>query len=109
MAFIAVADTGSFNGAADELGTTQPAVSQQIKSLETTLEVRLFVRQRTGAELTPEGRALLPYAEAALQAAQSLSHEAAALRHGLQELRIAAIPTPTCSAMTASTAASPAR
>lgn len=93
LAFTAVASTGSFNAAADELGTTQPAISQQIKALESSLGVKLFDRQRTGADLSPEGRALLPHAEAALRAAQALLSEAKALRHGLQELSIAAIPT----------------
>lgn len=92
-AFVAVASTGSFNAAADVLGTTQPAVSQQIKALEQGLDLRLFTRQRTGAFLTPEGRTLLPHAEAAVRAAESLNAEAAAFKSGLQQVRIAAIPT----------------
>ena len=34
----------SFTAAADELGTTQPAVSQQMKRLEMELATRLFDR-----------------------------------------------------------------
>ena len=48
----------SFTGAARELGTTQSAVSQQIRALEAQLELPLFNRIYRGVELTPEGKAL---------------------------------------------------
>ena len=48
----------SFTAAAVELGTTQPAVSQQIKRLEKQLGARLFDRIYRGIELTEAGRLL---------------------------------------------------
>jgi len=50
----------SVSRAADELAVTQPAVTQQIKSLENALGVRLVYREGQGLALTSPGRA---YAE----------------------------------------------
>ncbi|OAI93584.1 choline sulfate utilization transcriptional regulator [Pseudomonas putida] len=53
--FEAAARLHSFTAAAVELGTTQPAVSQQIKRLEARLGARLFDRIYRGIELTEAG------------------------------------------------------
>lgn len=58
----------SFTAAALELGTTQPAVSQQIKRLERQLGARLFDRVYRGIELTEAGRVLLEHVQAGLAA-----------------------------------------
>ncbi len=58
-AFVAVADSGGMTKAADDLGLTQGAISQQIKRLEETLQVRLFDRRRRGLQLTRDGERLL--------------------------------------------------
>lgn len=50
----------SFTAAASELGLTQSAVSQQIRSLEVRFGCALFVRKSRGIALTDEGRRLLP-------------------------------------------------
>ncbi|GGJ95082.1 choline sulfate utilization transcriptional regulator [Pseudomonas matsuisoli] len=57
--FEAAARLEGFTAAADELGTSQPAVSQQIKRLERQLEVRLFDRVHRGLRLTEAGEILL--------------------------------------------------
>ncbi|RDL45053.1 LysR family transcriptional regulator [Marinomonas piezotolerans] len=49
----------SFTAAARELGTTQPAISQQVKALEGLLNTPLFRRVYRGVELTDEGHILL--------------------------------------------------
>lgn len=59
-AFEASARHLSFTRAAIELCVTQAAVSQQVKSLETRLGVRLFQRLPRGLKITAEGEALLP-------------------------------------------------
>jgi DNA-binding transcriptional LysR family regulator len=52
---VAVADHGSFSGAADELILTQPAVSRQIAGLERRFGVPLFRRAARGVTLTTAG------------------------------------------------------
>lgn len=57
-AFEAAARRGSFKEAADELSVTPGAISQQIKTLEADLGVKLFQRQTRSVSLTEEGRTL---------------------------------------------------
>lgn len=59
-AFEAAARHGGFVSAAEELAVTPAAISHQIKGLEDTLGVPLFVRMHRAVELTSAGRALLP-------------------------------------------------
>mgnify|MGYP001588973022 CR=1 FL=1 len=66
-AFEAAARHLSFTAAANEIGMTQSAVSQQVKSLETRLRVALFTRHARGLSLTDGGRRLLPQVGAALE------------------------------------------
>ncbi|MBT00812.1 MAG: LysR family transcriptional regulator [Oceanospirillaceae bacterium] len=58
IVFEAAARHLSFTAAARELGTTQSAVSQQVRGLEEELQLELFLRVYRGVELTDEGRAL---------------------------------------------------
>jgi DNA-binding transcriptional LysR family regulator len=65
LSFRAVADEGSFHGAADALDYTQSAVSQHVMALEAALGVRLFDRGRgrRTVELTEAGTLLLRHVE----------------------------------------------
>src|SRR5262245_34239269 len=56
--FAAVAEEGNLTRAAERLFVSQPAVTKQIKQLETLLGVRLFTRSRHGIGLSPRGAAL---------------------------------------------------
>ena len=53
--FLEIAETGSFIAAAGRLNVTQTAVSARIRALEDQLGRRLFVRNKSGARLTPAG------------------------------------------------------
>jgi len=64
----------SFARAADELNVTAAALSHQIKTLETFLDIRLFERKTRAIELTPAGTAMYPGLHAAFgQIRQALS------------------------------------
>lgn len=62
QAFLAVADSGSFSRAAEQLHLTQPAVSKRIAVLEGLTGARLFDRIGRRVTLTEAGRVLLPRA-----------------------------------------------
>src|SRR5918997_1556653 len=64
LTFREVARLRSFSRAAEELSLTQPAVSQQILSLEGQLGTRLIDRGPGGLDLTPAGALLLRHADA---------------------------------------------
>ncbi|KLN61675.1 LysR family transcriptional regulator [Kiloniella spongiae] len=70
-AFEASARHLSFTGAARELNMTQSAVSQQIKSLEQSLGLPLFVRQPRVLLLTEAGENYLPIIQDAFERLQS--------------------------------------
>ncbi|MEH6566087.1 MAG: LysR family transcriptional regulator [Halopseudomonas sp.] len=65
-AFLAVADSGSFSRAAEQLHLTQPAISKRIAMLEQQLDARLFDRIGRKVTLTEAGRALKPRAQEVL-------------------------------------------
>lgn len=59
-AFAETARLGSFKAAAERMGVTPGAISQQIRLLEDRLNVSLFVRSRHGVYLTEAGARLHP-------------------------------------------------
>lgn len=58
-AFHHVATHGGFSKAAKALHLTQPAISDQVRKLETEYDIRLFDRSRKQVSLTEKGLALL--------------------------------------------------
>jgi DNA-binding transcriptional LysR family regulator len=81
----------SATAAADSLGLSQPAVSQQIAKLEESLGLTLFFRVKSTLQPTAEAEALLDEAERTLQSIERLSHVAEELRQpSLGVLRLAA-------------------
>lgn len=75
--FATVAATGSVTAAADSLGRSQGAISQQIHRLEESLRCRLFLRDKSGMQLTAEGRKFLPLAIAFLKQSDDIFREMA--------------------------------
>ena len=93
--FLAVADAGSMSEGARRLNLAQSPLSQQIRQLESRLEVTLFERGRgRAAQLTDAGQLLYVRAQeimATLEGAAEEVREAAAGASG--RLRFGAVPT----------------
>ncbi|WP_119389970.1 LysR substrate-binding domain-containing protein [Taklimakanibacter lacteus] len=60
--FLAIADTGNFTRAAEEVNKTQSAVSMQMKRLEELIGRPLFVRDGRQSRFTGDGERLIEYA-----------------------------------------------
>jgi DNA-binding transcriptional LysR family regulator len=91
VAFEAVGRHRSFTAAADELGYTQAAVSQQISDLERIAGSRVFTRFSgpRRIELTEAGRVLLAHAQPVLARMQAINVDLDALAQGaVGDLRI---------------------
>jgi LysR family nitrogen assimilation transcriptional regulator len=73
--FVAVTDAGSFSHAAVKLGMTQPALSRQIRKLETELRTSLFYRHGRGISLTESGRKLCDVVRPMLQQLTELKED----------------------------------
>jgi LysR family transcriptional regulator, glycine cleavage system transcriptional activator len=72
--FEAVATHLNFSAAAEALNVTPAAVSQQIKSLESYVQVSLFRRNGRRVEITEEGVELLPAVRSGLDKLESAVH-----------------------------------
>ncbi|MBQ9686902.1 MAG: LysR family transcriptional regulator [Oscillospiraceae bacterium] len=59
---IKIVETGSYTKAAEQLSLSQPAVSQHIRQLENTLNVKIFEHAHNKFHLTPEGEIVVNYA-----------------------------------------------
>lgn len=91
QAFLAVADTGSFQAAARQCQVTQSTISRQVQALEAELDAPLFHRGAQ-AKLTIAGERLMPKARRMSQDWVQVSREIADLMAGKQpELCVAAI------------------
>lgn len=77
--FVAVAEEGHFTRAAERARVAQPAISQQIRRLESELGERLFRREGRSISLTAAGETLLPHARAMLNQAADAKESIAAL------------------------------
>jgi len=73
--FLSVAKFKSFTKAAHELRISQPAISQHIKELESSYNVRLFERAQNTIALTHQGEIFLTYAMDITQKYKELEFE----------------------------------
>ncbi|QMU69680.1 LysR family transcriptional regulator [Streptacidiphilus sp. P02-A3a] len=92
--FHEVVRVGSYSAAARVLGYTQPAVTQQMRALERTVGVPLFLRVGRGLKLTEAGEALSRHTAVILgdiSAAQQQLSALARLRSG--RVRVCAFPS----------------
>ncbi|WP_416984981.1 LysR family transcriptional regulator [Streptomyces sp. T028] len=99
----AVAATGSFSAAGRELGCTQPAVSQQMKALETSVGTPLLVRSGREMRLTQAGEALVRHAAGILSGLTAAEEEVAAIA-GLRAGRVRLVSFPSGSSTLVPTA-----
>ena len=83
-AFVAVAWTGSFTRAAQRLGKTQSAVSQNIASLEAELGVVLLDRSGYRPTLTPLGQQVLAHAVRVVESIDAVGALARASGQGVE-------------------------
>ncbi|MCD6726747.1 MAG: LysR family transcriptional regulator [Solirubrobacteraceae bacterium] len=86
--WITAVEEGSVTAAAKRISIPQPALSQQIRTLERAIGGSLLERLPTGVQLTDAGRALLPEARAAVAAGQrglQAAREALKLERGRLE------------------------
>ena len=87
--FAAVAAEGNLTRAAERLFVSQPALTKQIKKLESQLGVRLFTRSRAGMTLTTAGQALAGSTPAVLASwDQALRETKAAASRTTRVLRV---------------------
>ena len=94
-ALAAVARAGSVVAAADQLGYTPSAVSQQVKKLERDLGTALLERRGRGVLLTERGRALSAEGSELLDRLERLEHLGSAEADPAAPLRIASFSTAT--------------
>jgi LysR family cyn operon transcriptional activator len=91
--FVAVAETENVSRAALRVHLSQPALSRQIQSLETELDVELFERIGRNLRLTSAGQDLLEHARKVLSEADAFANRTRALRRGNAGLlRVGATP-----------------
>jgi LysR family hca operon transcriptional activator len=80
--FVAVAEAGSLTVAAEQnLHTSQPSLSRQIRDLEDEVGAQLLTRSARGIELTPPGRAFLEHARSALSQVEAAAEAARRVAH----------------------------
>ncbi|KTE77565.1 LysR family transcriptional regulator [Sphingopyxis sp. A083] len=80
LCVLGVAETRSFSATAERMGLAQSVVSKRVRRIEEQLGLRIFERTSRSVELTHQGRALLPFAQAVVDA-ESAARNAARNLH----------------------------
>lgn len=93
-AFAAVAESGSFSRAAEQVALTQPAISRSVTELEQSLNVQLLHRTTRSVELTEAGHLLLGHVQRVLEDLDASLQEVQGLSTQHQgRVRVASSPT----------------
>jgi DNA-binding transcriptional LysR family regulator len=90
--FIAVAEELHFGRAAQRLHIAQPALSRQIRVLESEFGAALFERDRRGTALTSAGAALVADAKSFLVQAEALVRRVRAAGEGVEKFTVGFMP-----------------
>jgi len=75
--FLEIVAAGNFVNAARRLNVTQSTVSMRARSLEEQLGRAIFIRHKTGTELTPAGQQFLRYATSLVKVWEEARHQVA--------------------------------
>ena len=97
-----IAERGSLTAAAEWLGYSQPAVSQQLRRFEDRTGIALVERVGRGIRLTESGRVLARHAQDVATALEAAAGELAELR-GLRAGRVRLVAFPSASAVLTTT------
>lgn len=91
--FLVVAESANFTRAAERLGVTQPAISQQVRDLERALGTPLFRRGSRHVQLTTAGRAFTRHATVLLRKLQDAVDELAQVEGAISgHLELGVVP-----------------
>lgn len=91
--FLAVVDAGTVTAAAARLHIAQPALSRQLQTLESELDLQLFDHQRNRLQLTPAGHELVGLARQLIDNARAVKAAAQSWSAGhVRRLKLAATP-----------------
>jgi DNA-binding transcriptional LysR family regulator len=100
----AIARLGSYRRAAEEMHISQPSLSATVRNLERELGVSILERGRSGAQVSDEGRELLPHIIGVIDAVDRL-RQAAAFEHTSRRMvRIGTVNAGTVPVLTAAMA-----
>lgn len=80
--FLSIVDHGTVTAAAEEMNIAQPALSRQLRTLESELKLKLFETRGNRLLLTSNGRAFIPLARTLLLQTRNLQEAVQALRTG---------------------------
>lgn len=95
--FLVLAETTSFEKTAAKVGRSQPAISEQIRTLEVALGVSLFHRKTRTVALTQEGKHLFERIKPILSGLDSVVEDFSKLSTlEVGEVRVGATPTLAC-------------
>lgn len=72
--FLEIMQSGTFAKAAERLHVTQTTVTARVQTLEQQLGCKVFIRNRLGARLTPEGERFAQYARELISVWQAAQH-----------------------------------
>lgn len=87
--FIETVKQDSISKASKNLHMTQSALSQQLQSLEKSLDSKLLIRSNKGVDLTEEGEIVLSYAEALVNVYENMLKELELCKKSeIQEIKI---------------------
>jgi DNA-binding transcriptional LysR family regulator len=91
---------GSFRRAAEELHISQPALTATVRNLERELGVDILERGRSGAQVSQQGREILPHIVSAIEAVDRLRQAADAQHRTSRMVRVGTVNTATAPLLT---------